>query len=416
MKDKNQIEISVIVTVYNIENYIRECLDSILNQEDVNLECICVDDVSTDRSLEIVKEYAQRDQRITIIQNQKNMGLSSSRNVGFRHASGEYLYNIDGDDYLKPGALKRMYSCAKENNLDLLGFSATAFFDDETMRGFGRVDEYVRKGTYEDIVTGPELFAKLINNNDRASSNMVLYFYRRDYFEKNNLYGIEYLRYADDSMFAMYMAAQRAMCIPDQLYMRRYRKGSVCTSPMKMYYLESLIVLFLQELQIWQNCNLDHELNRTIEKYFITRHRQIKSLSYRLKSDEAGTPLLDQNLMAKYVYKYFIAGESLYQEYPKEEDIIELKNTETIILYGAGYIADEIASILEQNQIHDYMVAVTNKDTKDKKFRGKKIYNICELQAEKEHAYVIVAMSRRHFEEIKSTLKRLGYKKIHWAL
>ena len=152
MKDKNQIEISVIVTVYNIENYIRECLDSILNQEDVNLECICVDDVSTDRSLEIVKEYAQRDQRITIIQNQKNMGLSSSRNVGFRHASGEYLYNIDGDDYLKPGALKRMYSCAKENNLDLLGFSATAFFDDETMRGFGRVDEYVRKGTYEDIV------------------------------------------------------------------------------------------------------------------------------------------------------------------------------------------------------------------------------------------------------------------------
>ena len=344
------------------------------------------------------------------------MGLSSSRNVGFRHASGEYLYNIDGDDYLKPGALKRMYSCAKENNLDLLGFSATAFFDDETMRGFGRVDEYVRKGTYEDIVTGPELFAKLINNNDRASSNMVLYFYRRDYFEKNNLYGIEYLRYADDSMFAMYMAAQRAMCIPDQLYMRRYRKGSVCTSPMKMYYLESLIVLFLQELQIWQNCNLDHELNRTIEKYFITRHRQIKSLSYRLKSDEAGTPLLDQNLMAKYVYKYFIAGESLYQEYPKEEDIIELKNTETIILYGAGYIADEIASILEQNQIHDYMVAVTSKDTKDKKFRGKKIYNICELQAEKEHAYVIVAMSRRHFEEIKSTLKRLGYKKIHWAL
>ena len=309
-----------------------------------------------------------------------------------------------------------MYSCAKENNLDLLGFSATAFFDDETMRGFGRVDEYVRKGTYEDIVTGPELFAKLINNNDRASSNMVLYFYRRDYFEKNNLYGIEYLRYADDSMFAMYMAAQRAMCIPDQLYMRRYRKGSVCTSPMKMYYLESLIVLFLQELQIWQNCNLDHELNRTIEKYFITRHRQIKSLSYRLKSDEAGTPLLDQNLMAKYVYKYFIAGESLYQEYPKEEDIIELKNTETIILYGAGYIADEIASILEQNQIHDYMVAVTSKDTKGKKFRGKKIYNICELQVEKEHAYVIVAMSQRHFEEIKSTLKRLGYKKIHWAL
>ena len=364
MKDKKQIEISVIVTVYNIENYIRECLDSILNQEDVNLECICVDDVSTDRSLEIVKEYAQRDQRITIIQNQKNMGLSSSRNVGFRHASGEYLYNIDGDDYLKPGALKRMYSCAKENNLDLLGFSATAFFDDETMRGFGRVDEYVRKGTYEDIVTGPELFAKLINNNDRASSNMVLYFYRRDYFEKNNLYGIEYLRYADDSMFAMYMAAQRAMCIPDQLYMRRYRKGSVCTSPMKMYYLESLIVLFLQE----------------------------------------------------YVYKYFIAGESLYQEYPKEEDIIELKNTETIILYGAGYIADEIASILEQNQIHDYMVAVTSKDTKGKKFRGKKIYNICELQVEKEHAYVIVAMSQRHFEEIKSTLKRLGYKKIHWAL
>ena len=259
-----KIDVSVIVTVYNIERYIGECLDSLLDQEEINYEVICVDHASPDSTYEILCDYQQRDSRIKVIHNSQNMGLSSARNVGFKEAVGEFLYNIDGDDLLKQGALKRLYSCAVENELDLLGFSAVSFFDDDEMRKYGSENEYVRKGNYLDVKPGPELFAELIDNNDRASSNMVLYFYNREFFERNNLYGIEGLRYADDSMFAMYMAAKRAMCITDQLYMRRYRSGSVVTSPMKKYYMESMIVLFLEELRIWQNSNLNSELKNIL--------------------------------------------------------------------------------------------------------------------------------------------------------
>ena len=98
-----------------------------LDQEEINYEVICVDDASTDRSYEILCDYQQRDSRIKVIHNSQNMGLSSARNVGFKEAVGEFLYNIDGDDLLKQGALKRLYSCAVENELDLLGFSAVSF-------------------------------------------------------------------------------------------------------------------------------------------------------------------------------------------------------------------------------------------------------------------------------------------------
>lgn len=415
MNNKRIPDISVIVTVYNIENYIGECLESILNQRGVDLECICVDDVSTDGSYELLKKYEKKDPRIKIIKNKKNMGLSSSRNVGFRNATGKYLYNIDGDDFLKSGALERLYSCAEENELDLLGFSATSFFESKEMTQFGNKDEYVRKKIYPQVMTGAELFAELISNNDRASSNMVLYFYRRDYFESNNLYGIEELRYADDSMFAMYMAAKKAMCIPDRLYMRRYRKGSVCTSTMKKYYMESLIVLFLNELQIWKNYNFTEQLNAKIETYFNSRLMEIQYFYKIFQNDDTDTPLLNKNIMAKYFYKYFIANEPLYKNCLTEEEISTLKLTNTVILYGAGYIANEVAKTLEYNEILDYMVAVTDKRTCNKLFRGKEIFNINEIECAKKNSYVVVAMSRKNFNAIIDTLNHLEFQNVFWV-
>lgn len=415
MNNKKIPDISIIVTVYNIENYIGECLESILNQRGVDLECICVDDVSTDGSYELLKKYEKKDPRIKIIKNKKNMGLSSSRNVGFRNATGKYLYNIDGDDFLKSGALERLYSCAEENELDLLGFSATSFFESEEMTQFGNEDEYVRKKIYPQVMTGAELFAELISNNDRASSNMVLYFYRRDYFESNNLYGIEELRYADDSMFAMYMAAKKAMCIPDRLYMRRYRKGSVCTSTMKKYYMESLIVLFLNELQIWKNCNFTEQLNAKIETYFNSRLMEIQYFYKIFQNEDTDTPLLNKNIMAKYFYKYFIANEPLYKNCLTEEEISTLKLTNTVILYGAGYIANEVAKTLEYNEILNYIVAVTDKSTCNKLFRGKEIFNINEIKCAKNNSYVVVAMSRKNFNAIIDTLNHLEFQNVFWV-
>lgn len=415
MRDNNIPDISVIVISYNIEEYIGECLDSILSQEGPSLECICVDDASTDATYSILERYAMEDHRIRLIRNDNNAGQSSTRNVGFKNASGKYLYCIDGDDYLCAGALKRLYSCAEENCLDLLGFSATSFFENEYMKRFGTEEEYVRKGTYLDVKSGAELFADLIAHGDRVSANVVMYFFRCDYFRKNSLYGLEGLRYADDSIFAMYMAAERAMYIPDRLYMRRYREGSTCTSPMKKCYMESLIVLFLHELQIWRNYSFNALINEKIEKYFNSRFLEIKAFYKQFQNDSTETLLLNKDVVAKYFYKYFIAEEPLRKECFTKEEMLKIKEADTVILYGAGFIAKEAAKTLEYNGVEDYQVAVTSKEPEYKQFREKEVFSIYEIECKKENAFVVVAMSRKNYDTVIKILKTLGYQDICWV-
>jgi len=92
--------LTIAVAVYNTEKYLRECLDSVVDQTYRNLEIICVNDCSTDNSLEILEEYATKDKRIKIIINEKNLGLGVTRNVGMEAAHGEYILFIDSDDWL----------------------------------------------------------------------------------------------------------------------------------------------------------------------------------------------------------------------------------------------------------------------------------------------------------------------------
>ena len=90
-----ELKISVIITVYNIEKYIGECLDSILTQDMDEIEVICVDDASTDKSKEVLRVYQNKDQRIHVISNETNLGQASSRNNGCKIARGKYLYVMD---------------------------------------------------------------------------------------------------------------------------------------------------------------------------------------------------------------------------------------------------------------------------------------------------------------------------------
>lgn len=108
--------ISVIIPVYNVENYLRQCLDSILNQTYTDFEVICVNDGSTDNSLNILKEYAKKDSRIKVI-SQKNKGPSKARNVGLKHANSEYICFIDSDDKIEPDFFEKLYAVRDMSDL-----------------------------------------------------------------------------------------------------------------------------------------------------------------------------------------------------------------------------------------------------------------------------------------------------------
>ena len=97
--------VSVIIPVYNLEKYLKQCLESVVSQTLKDIEILCVNDGSTDSSLEILEEYASRDTRIRII-NQENHGAGNARNTGLNIAAGEYLYFLDGDDYIENKTLE----------------------------------------------------------------------------------------------------------------------------------------------------------------------------------------------------------------------------------------------------------------------------------------------------------------------
>ena len=119
--------VSVIIAVYNTEDYLEECLDSLLNQTLENIEIICINDASTDSSLEILENYAKKDNRITIINNEKSSGPSITRNKGLKIAKGEYITFCDSDDKVELDAYERLYDFAKAHDNDVVCFNAVRF-------------------------------------------------------------------------------------------------------------------------------------------------------------------------------------------------------------------------------------------------------------------------------------------------
>ncbi len=114
-------KISIIVPVFNVEKYLGKCLESLINQTLKEIEIICINDGSTDNSLDILNTYAQKDDRIIII-NKENEGVSAARNIGLKEAAGQYLMFVDSDDYLEKEACEKIFNKICKDNSDLLIF------------------------------------------------------------------------------------------------------------------------------------------------------------------------------------------------------------------------------------------------------------------------------------------------------
>ena len=114
--------VSIIIPVYNAAKYLRQCLDSIINQTYRSLQIICINDGSTDDSLSILEEYAKKDSRIEII-TQENRGLSAVRNVGMQYSRGEYLTFVDSDDWIDFDCIEKAVFCAEKNDADIVMWS-----------------------------------------------------------------------------------------------------------------------------------------------------------------------------------------------------------------------------------------------------------------------------------------------------
>ena len=125
------MKISIIVPIYNVENYISKCLDSVKKQTLNDFECLLIDDGTKDNSIEVAKEVTKDDNRFVYFR-KENGGLSDARNFGLEKATGEYVFFLDSDDYIKEDLLEKAYAMAKKHDSDITCFDIVYVYDDHT--------------------------------------------------------------------------------------------------------------------------------------------------------------------------------------------------------------------------------------------------------------------------------------------
>ncbi len=227
-EDNEKIKVSVIIPAYNVEEYIGECIDSVLNNSLKDIEIIVINDGSTDKTAEIIAEYAKKDKRINA-KSKENGGLSSARNAGIEAASGEYLLFVDSDDYLEPQAIEYLYCEAKANRLDQLFFCARSFLDGVDAESASNIGNYERNAVYDGVMTGREFFVKMSKNADFKPS-ACLQIVRRDLLGENGIKFVEGIFYEDNPFTVQCLFfADRVRYDNINLYNRRIRRNSVMT-------------------------------------------------------------------------------------------------------------------------------------------------------------------------------------------
>ena len=217
------IKVSVIIPVYNVERYLEECLDSVVNQTLEDIEIICINDGSTDNSLDILDTYAKKDSRIKII-NQENRGLSASRNNGLKISTGKYICFLDSDDYLELNALMEAYAISERYSLDMCLFKLINFDDitkkqcSEEYFDMGYLKELVGDNVFDHHVVGEVLYRISVTAHSKLFNRDLIF----------DMKFPEGLIFEDDAFFTeAIFKSERVFFLDKYLYNRRLRADSI---------------------------------------------------------------------------------------------------------------------------------------------------------------------------------------------
>lgn len=215
--------LSIIVPVYNIENYLTKNIESLIAIEDENVEFIYINDGSTDRGLEILHAYQKEDERISVY-SFPNGGLSKSRNRGIERARGKYIMFVDGDDYIASSEIAHVVEICEENEIDVLHFNHCHVDENDKFLSYG--SSVFEKGRELDFVTGREILL-----SRQAMLSPWGYVYRTDFLKQNNLYFLEGILHEDMEFTPrMLLCAEKMGKVGLLVYYYVQRKGSITRS------------------------------------------------------------------------------------------------------------------------------------------------------------------------------------------
>lgn len=215
------IKLSIIVPIYNVENYLPECLESLIKQNLANIEIICVNDGSTDSSLQIIKSFAQKNANIRII-DKSNSGYGDSLNKGMECARGEYIGIVESDDFIEPNMFEDLYNIAKQNDCDIVKSDWFNFWSKtNTKEKNGRINTY--NNNIVNVKEHPEILT--------LQPTLWSAIYKRDLIENNK---IKFLitpgaSYQDTSFSFKVLSLAEKIMFTDKAYLY-YRQDNVNSS------------------------------------------------------------------------------------------------------------------------------------------------------------------------------------------
>lgn len=280
-------KVSIIIPVYNVEKYLDECLDSICGQTLKEIEIICVNDGSTDKSLDILKRYAYDDQRIIVL-SQENSGLSVARNSGIKFAHSEYIYFCDSDDKLEITALENLYNRAKKDNLEMLYFNADVFFENKELenRLYQYKTYYVRKKDYKKIYDGKDMLNSLLKNKDYIPS-AYLNFLKRDFVLNNQLLFEPGILHEDNLWsFKCALTANRVGYYPKAFFHRRIRENSIVSQKKSFEHAYGYFISAIHGIEFLKTVRLSNDEFENINKLILRWIRNSQDIYGQLSNDE----------------------------------------------------------------------------------------------------------------------------------
>lgn len=215
--------VTVIVPIYNVEKYLRKCVDSILGQTYSFLEIILVDDGSTDSSSALCDEIKTKDERIKVI-HKSNGGLSSSRNAGLKQAKGDYVLFIDGDDWIRENAVEILLSLAKEKKVGVVQMGISRVLNEEEVRNSSVNSSFKivsKEECLKNLCKGPDYVSMCNKLISRTYWNLLCfpegYLYEDMYVNYKLLSSLEYIVVCDADMY-FYRQHQESICKKSSIY------------------------------------------------------------------------------------------------------------------------------------------------------------------------------------------------------
>ena len=331
-------EISVIMPVYNCEEFLDESLNSILNQTFTDFEVLCVDDGSTDSSLDILNEYANNDNRFKVY-HQENMGGGVARNFALTQAKGEYIFFIDSDDKMELNALEETFNCIEKEDVDFLIFKAYDY-------------DYINDKCAEiDYFTMPEIY-DIVGDDPFHYSDIGELIFRMSATPWGKLYNKQFIldcgaqfgktkAFHDNEFFwkALFSSEKIIFC-NKTLYYRRINPNSLQNSRDERYLdiipvFNDIVGIFEQAGEVdnykkrlynWRIDVTNYRLSQIQDQYkefFVENFKDdLSKLTDKLGYDEL-IGLLDES--NKHIYNNILNASS-YNEYKLKMEKIELKN------------------------------------------------------------------------------------------